>query len=75
MIYRHGGQERQLVTSCIKYLAVSGLSSVVVHFNFSCSLTVNCPHIPLHNAPRGIFPLMLVTNTIDKEVEKLVLGR
>jgi len=32
-------------------------------------------HIPLHNAPRGIYQLILVTNTTNKEVGKLVVGR
>jgi hypothetical protein len=32
-------------------------------------------HIPLHNAPRGIYQLILVTNTTNKEVGKLVVGK
>ncbi len=32
-------------------------------------------HISLHNAPRGIYQLILVTNTTNKEVGKLVVGR
>jgi hypothetical protein len=32
-------------------------------------------HIPLNNAPRGIYQLILVTNTNNKEVGKLVVGR
>jgi len=35
----------------------------------------NTLHIPLHNAPCGIYQLILVTNTTNKEVGKLVKGR
>ena len=55
MVYRHGGQERQLVTCVWRHAGVKCLnSSSVFQINFSVGLTVLCPEIPHERQTKNV---------------------